>query len=778
MGESSSLDANAPTRWRFDGYELDLRARELRDPQGARLAIEARSFDLLALLIRERERALDKQELLDRVWNGRIVTDASITQAVFKLRRLLGERDAATSRIRTVHGHGFQWVGAVSAMPAQPAEPSVRGAKPAHSPRPRWSAAAFAAALGALSLLAIFVHAAGQRPFAIAIAPVRVDAHDETLAWMPEGLRGLMAGLLARDRVEVDTVPLDDTGGDKADAVVLAKLARKGPLFSLELETRRQRDAQIFTDILIGDEPAKLAVDAALRVRRHLGLAPERSDRGNVLEGAPLYVAETYARGLAALAAGHLREAADHFRLCVDQAPLQAWPRLKLAQALGGIGEIDEAYALANALAAGAHEDGLRGELEATLGRLELWRNRPADAAAHFETALGLGRNDVRLAALEGLGLAERARGRFDTALHALEPVATELERSHGDRALLAETYNALGALHSDAGRLEEATTTMMRALDLYRALGKRDGELLVERNLSAILAMRWRPLDALPLALDARASERELADAHQLVWADTSIADSLAQLHAYPAAHAYSAQAVAIAARDRAPLLEDAPATPRNSADRAQAWFILGYVDVEAERHAEAASALAVAATLNRQAGNAVWTAWSLYQACVNALANGDRLDAERHARELAQVAAASGLTPMQRDDLGATAIAARAELSAAAGDLGAASADFAAALERTANPRYQHFIRLHWARCLLAAGRSDGVAALLDRLADWREQSVDVRELEVAYAKLEGRPTQELEADLDRLRRAGVIAEANAAAPIIAPDALVRND
>src|SRR5581483_1149190 len=88
VGESSSLDANAPTRWRFDGYELDLRARELRDPQGARLAIEARSFDLLALLIRERERALDKQELLDRVWNGRIVTDASITQAVFKLRRL------------------------------------------------------------------------------------------------------------------------------------------------------------------------------------------------------------------------------------------------------------------------------------------------------------------------------------------------------------------------------------------------------------------------------------------------------------------------------------------------------------------------------------------------------------------------------------------------------------------------------------------------------------------------------------------------------------------
>jgi TolB-like protein len=98
--------------YRFDRFELDMAKGELRDA-GQFHPLERRVFALLSYLVEHRERLVSRDELLERVWDGRIVSEASISSCVKAARQAIGD-DGKTQRfIRTVHGSGFRFVAAV-----------------------------------------------------------------------------------------------------------------------------------------------------------------------------------------------------------------------------------------------------------------------------------------------------------------------------------------------------------------------------------------------------------------------------------------------------------------------------------------------------------------------------------------------------------------------------------------------------------------------------------------------------------------------------------------
>jgi len=64
--------------FKFGDHVLDIERRELR--RGAELiALEPQVFDLLAYLVRNRGRVVSKDDLIDGVWGGRIVSDSALT---------------------------------------------------------------------------------------------------------------------------------------------------------------------------------------------------------------------------------------------------------------------------------------------------------------------------------------------------------------------------------------------------------------------------------------------------------------------------------------------------------------------------------------------------------------------------------------------------------------------------------------------------------------------------------------------------------------------------
>src|SRR5262245_21274960 len=74
----------------FGRFVLDESARALR-LDGQERPLQPLVFDLLAYLVRHRDRVVSKDELLTELWSGAIVTDGSLQRAVSLLRTALRE---------------------------------------------------------------------------------------------------------------------------------------------------------------------------------------------------------------------------------------------------------------------------------------------------------------------------------------------------------------------------------------------------------------------------------------------------------------------------------------------------------------------------------------------------------------------------------------------------------------------------------------------------------------------------------------------------------------
>jgi DNA-binding winged helix-turn-helix (wHTH) protein len=103
--------------YRFDDYELDEGTGELRRG-GARVEIQPKPLELLALLVRERARVVPSDELMRALWPGVAVTPSSLTRAVSLARRAIGDTHRA-SRIQSAARRGYRFVAEVRELPAR-----------------------------------------------------------------------------------------------------------------------------------------------------------------------------------------------------------------------------------------------------------------------------------------------------------------------------------------------------------------------------------------------------------------------------------------------------------------------------------------------------------------------------------------------------------------------------------------------------------------------------------------------------------------------------------
>jgi TolB-like protein len=103
----------------FGDCLLDPDRRELKRASGA-IAIGPQVFDLLLYLVENRERVVSKDELLEAVWLGRIVSESTITSHINAARTAIGDSGQEQRFIRTVARKGFRFVADVSEAAAEP----------------------------------------------------------------------------------------------------------------------------------------------------------------------------------------------------------------------------------------------------------------------------------------------------------------------------------------------------------------------------------------------------------------------------------------------------------------------------------------------------------------------------------------------------------------------------------------------------------------------------------------------------------------------------------
>jgi DNA-binding winged helix-turn-helix (wHTH) protein len=92
----------------FDGFDVDLDAALLRS-QGRVIETEPQVFELIAFLCTNSGRLIGYDEIIDKVWHGRIVSDAAIATRINAARKALGDDGTAQRVIKTVRGRGLRF---------------------------------------------------------------------------------------------------------------------------------------------------------------------------------------------------------------------------------------------------------------------------------------------------------------------------------------------------------------------------------------------------------------------------------------------------------------------------------------------------------------------------------------------------------------------------------------------------------------------------------------------------------------------------------------------
>src|SRR4051812_14841332 len=119
-----TVPTGADERYVFGPFRLDVAARALTR-HGDLVPLTAKAFNTLVVLVRHRDRVVDKDTLMKQVWPDAFVGDDPLTQNIPVVRRALGDDRAQPQFIVTVPRCGYRFAAAVrvpeALAPPQPA---------------------------------------------------------------------------------------------------------------------------------------------------------------------------------------------------------------------------------------------------------------------------------------------------------------------------------------------------------------------------------------------------------------------------------------------------------------------------------------------------------------------------------------------------------------------------------------------------------------------------------------------------------------------------------
>ena len=483
----------------FGDCVLDPDRRELRRASNA-VAVGPQVFDLLLYLVRNRARVVSKDDLLEAVWGGRIVSESTITSHINAARSAIGDSGVDQKFIRTVARKGFRFVGDVT-------EPSS------------YAAAAPAGAAGELALpdkpsIAVlpFVNLSGdaeQDYFAdgivedviTALSHIRwlfVIARNSSFIYKGRaadvkqigrdlGVRYVLEGSVRRaaNRVRITGQLIDaGTGGhlwaeryegalddifelqDRITENVVSAIAQELERAEIERAKRKPTESLDAYDYFLRGMADFHAVTpqnierAIAHFRKAFALDPEYASAYGMAAWCLFW---RRLNGWSADAEADTAEGARLGRAAVDLGKTDAVALTRGGHALAhftrdldsGIDFLDKALVLNPNLAAAWFLGGF----------LRIWRGEPHEAIKRFEHAMRLSPLDTEMFRMQtGVAMAHLMAKQFDTACAWAEKAFRDMPRF----ALPATVIAASCAL---AGRMDEARRAMSEVRRLDPAL-------------------------------------------------------------------------------------------------------------------------------------------------------------------------------------------------------------------------------------------------------------------------------------------------------------------
>jgi len=523
--------------YRFSDCVVDADRREITKA-GKIVTTQPKAFELLLYLIRNRSRAVDKDELQDALWPRSIVTETALTRCVMKARRAVGDDADRQTVIKTVHGHGYRFVAEIGETPDAPSS------RPATQPdveprRAPWLAAA--AALVAFVGVAWWYLSppALSGEIRLAVLPVENATGDGELDWVRTGMMSLMNRMLEAKGISVVS---ERNVIDLADDRTLDELTRKdgeflptlrkvtGHTHTLAAELRYEQGLyrlnytiagdgmRALERTIVGKEPAKLVKDAVDIVSGLVQTGPPPEQFVRVISDDD-FLNEAYARAMSLELEGNYEDAKRFFQLIIEQDPDLFWPRYEYALCVRNLHDSDTAERLLTELVEEQRAAG-HTELEAAasngIGILYMNQRRNDKAVEAFERVIELVTETDKpmyvVTAHVNLSLVSRNRGRLDRAAEHLE-AAYDVLKSLDLQSYPGSFHHAYAGILMQLGDLEKAEEHSVAAIENFQLTGQRLYAAYAQSRLSSIYRESGRYDEARSLTEESLAVRREFND-------------------------------------------------------------------------------------------------------------------------------------------------------------------------------------------------------------------------------------------------------------------------
>ncbi len=530
--------------YKFAECIVDADRRELT-LAGDAVTMQPKAFELLLYLIRNRHRAVDKDELQDALWPRSIVTETALTRCVMKARRAIGDDADRQSLIKTVHGHGYRFS---ADMLDDEKQETTRVDTPKSKPPRELNLQPFKIVGATAALFATIVFAwlsisqqAISGPIRLAVLPIENATGDAEMDWVSNGLVALMSRMLQDGGIDtVSSRAVEGLAGDRsiteliatgsdfrqklgrteaATHVIGARLEDNNGLYRLTY-TLAGVDKRPMRRTMVGKEPTRLVRDVVDTVIALIVDGPPESDsQSSVSEDA--FLNEAYARAMSLYHEGRYEEAKVLFEVIIEQEPHLFWPRYERALAIRNLRDFETAERELIALrkensVAGREKE--RASVENALGIIYMGKRRNDESRVAFDKTVELALqidDKLRAAtAYQNLGLLEKNLGNLDLALMSMQ----NSEQVYADmdiQSLPGTLHNNMSGVLIQLGDLEEAERRSEAAIESFRITGNRLYESYALSRLSTIYT-RQRMFDhALDAAERSLSVRQELNDPH-----------------------------------------------------------------------------------------------------------------------------------------------------------------------------------------------------------------------------------------------------------------------
>ncbi len=440
-------------------------------------------YDLLLFMLKNTGKMLSRSEIIDKVWQGKYVTENSIDQIISKLRKVLITANKEVS-IKTVYGKGLMFVPEVTIFEENEKQKV-----------PRNSAIKFTAFL-VLVIMTVFLvyfaknyqssnNAKAQRSLLLIMSSANASTgKDESDQWLNQASGTFIdqlftiADIAKLKKFKQKPKYLDrqqyinnqwQTSPDLK--VVTSQLMFEDDLYTIELkiiDRLKHEKIQSFTHQSLSLAMIKSSqwllnqVDQPKQAEKIVSMIPDDS-----------YVVELYMRGLSSLEKGEIEKANNYFELCLSELPNFHLARLQMAKVKSAQGKPQESLALLDTLSNSLifqqmeiEIESIRGDIYDTQGKYVEARDLYISVLEKYATKDSFQLDDMRY----NLSQTYAALAEYDSALNELGFLQQKVDPSQ-NLELLAHVLQKQASILQHLGHIKKAQESALHSLEVFNQL-------------------------------------------------------------------------------------------------------------------------------------------------------------------------------------------------------------------------------------------------------------------------------------------------------------------